>query len=1022
MRNKIFVSMLAIVGITASAQVPSRQAVSSYGKLPLSFEPNRGQTAPSAQFISRGPGYTIFLSPASATIALHGDASKAGAVLRMDLLGVQPDLIIQPQEKLPGITNYLMGSTRTKWPTNLPTYAKTRSRNVYPGIDLVYYGTAGQLEYDFVLAPHADPAQIRMKFAGATPLVDASGDLVLSFGANASQTGFRFHKPALYQQLHGARQAVNGRFAVANNREVSFEVSPYDRSRELVIDPVLAYSSFLGGSSQQSVINGMAINAAGDIYVTGVTNALDYPPTPGVIQPTCPASNGTFDTKCGPSSSSAAFVSKISADGKSLIYSTYLGGGGDGPAVGGSAVGAGGSGNDIGTGIAVDANDNAWVVGQTNSNNFPVTANAYSLFCEPASQGFNFGTGQNYGEVNGCGGPNASGYGYSGTYSLFLVKLNPTGTSILYGTFLGGTQGELAPQIALDSSGDVIVAGTADTNGPVGTPAATGQYVFPTTPSAFQTAAPAPNQNYSAFVTEFSPDGTTLLYSTMFGGPHDNTYNNALAVSAGKIFIGGYTQDPHLPTTPGAISSTCPGGPTNAGPDTICFGNNSNAYVAEFDPSKSGAASLVFSTYLNGTIAGNTSSVSALAADAAGNVYAAGSDQYKDFPTTPGVLQPTCNSSKNDACGTGFVTKLSLTGALVWSTFYGSPSATGQYGVSAIAVDAKNNVYIANLADGAGDLPLANGLQNYTSGVAYLTELSSDGSQVIFGTFYGTGANVFPTGLAVDAAGSIYFAGYTAGGIPLVNAFQSTNGGGYNEGFFAKIVSPIPTVGAVTNGASFAAGSITPGEIATLFGTNLTSASAINLSPSLPLPTNFLGVTVKVNGTAAPLFAIDNVDGQQQINFQVPWNVANQATIQVENQGTLSAGIVVPVVAAQPAIFSYSTGGKTFGAILHSNFQPVDTNHPAVIGETVLIYSNGLGAVQSEPPAGTAANGQATVATPAVSIGGISAKVTFSGLAPGFAGLNQINAVIPVGVPAGNQPIIVKINGAASPPVLLPIQ
>jgi uncharacterized protein (TIGR03437 family) len=357
----------------------------------------------------------------------------------------------------------------------------------------------------------------------------------------------------------------------------------------------------------------------------------------------------------------------------------------------------------------------------------------------------------------------------------------------------------------------------------------------------------------------------------------------------------------------------------------------------------------------------------------------------------------------------------------VWSTFYGSPSASGQYGVSAIAVDAKDNVYIANLADGAGDLPLANGLQNYTSGVAYVTELSSDGSQVIFGTFYGAGADIYPTALAVDAVGSIYFAGYTAGGIPLANAFQSTNGGGYNEGFFAKIISPIPAVGAVTNGASFAAGSITPGEIATIFGTNLTSASAINLSPSLPLPTNFLGVSVKVNGTPAPLFAIDNVNGQQQINFQVPWNVANQATIQVENDGIVSQSITVPVVAAQPAIFSYSSAGKTFGAILHANFEPVNANSPAVIGETVLIYSNGLGAVQSEPPAGTAANGQATVATPAVSIGGIAAKVTFSGLAPSFAGLNQINAVIPAGVPAGNQPVIVKVNGAASPPVLLPI-
>jgi uncharacterized protein (TIGR03437 family) len=1028
--------LLFLAGIAANAQAPSplplldassHQVAARYGKLPLSFEPNQGQTDAEVQFVSRGASYTIFLSPASATFALQRDATAASqlpssaqlTVVRMDLLGATPDIAMQPYDKLPGIANYLMGSTRAAWPTNLPTYAKTRSRNIYPGIDLVYYGTQGQLEYDFVLAPHADPAQIRLKFAGATPVVDASGDLVLSLGGKQGQDDIRFHKPVLYQQVQGVRQPVSGKFTIAANKnEISFQVSSYDHSRELVIDPVLVYSSYLGGSSQQSAIKGMAVNAAGEIYVTGITNALDYRTTPGVIQPTCPAPM-TGGSKCGPSSSSAAFVSKISADGQSLIYSTYLGGGGPGPGVGGSTVSQGGSGSDFGTGIAVDANDNAWVVGETNSNNFPVTPDAYSLYCEPVTVAFDFGTLQNTGEISGCARFNGgSEYIYSGTYSLFLVKLNPTGTSILYGTFLGGTQGELQGQIALDATGNIYVSGAAYT-GAVGAPAATSNYVYPTTASAYQ---PIPQANaYSAFVTELSPDGHTLLYSSFLSSTVGQTLAGGFAIGAGKIFVGGYTQSPTLPTTPGALSNTCPGSATQC---------PNNGFVAEFDPTKSGAASLVFSTYLNGKhvsssgIARANSTVSALAADAAGNVYAGGSNQYKDFPTTRGVLQPTCNSSSNDSCSTGFVTKLSPAGALVWSTFYGSPSASGQYGVSAIALDAKNNVYIAGQADGAGDLPLSNGLQNYTSGVAYLTELSSDASKVLFGTFFGSGANIFPTGMVVDAAGSIYFAGYTAGALPLVNAFQSTNGGGFNEGFFAKIVSPTPVVGAVTNGASFAAGSITPGEIATLFGTNLTSASAINLSPSLPLPTSFLGVSVKVNGTAAPLFAVDNVNGQQQINFQVPWEAGNQATanIEVENEGTTSQSITVPVVAAQPGIFNYSSGGKTFGAILHANFQLADTSHPAAVGETVLIYCNGLGAVHSPPPDGTAANGQLTVATPVVSIAGVPAKVSFSGLAPGFAGLNQINAIVPSGVPAGNQPVIVKINSAASPAVLLPVK
>lgn len=180
---------LLLTGIAASAQAlsplpspngttPSHQVGAIYGKLPLGFEPNRGQTDRRVQFVSRGAGYTIFLSPTSVTFALERTAESA--VVRMDLLGASSRVAMLPQDKLPGVANYLMGSTRTKWPTNLPTYAKARSRNVYPGIDLVYYGTQGQLEYDFVLAPQADPSRIRLKFRGAKPVVDASGDLVLS--------------------------------------------------------------------------------------------------------------------------------------------------------------------------------------------------------------------------------------------------------------------------------------------------------------------------------------------------------------------------------------------------------------------------------------------------------------------------------------------------------------------------------------------------------------------------------------------------------------------------------------------------------------------------------------------------------------------------------------------------------------------------------------------------------------------------------------------------------------------------
>jgi uncharacterized protein (TIGR03437 family) len=235
---------------------------------------------------------------------------------------------------------------------------------------------------------------------------------------------------------------------------------------------------------------------------------------------------------------------------------------------------------------------------------------------------------------------------------------------------------------------------------------------------------------------------------------------------------------------------------------------------------------------------------------------------------------------------------------------------------------------------------------------------------------------------------------------------------------------PSFTASGIVNGASFAKGGIVPGEIATLFGTNLTSSTGINLTSGLPLMTTFLNVSVMVNDKAVPLFAVDDVNGQEQINFQVPWEVAGapSANIAVMNNGTTSATVSVPVLAAQPGIINYSTGGENFGVILHANFQLADSAHPAVPRETVLIYCTGLGAVSSSPADGAAANGQSTVVMAKVTMGGVNAPVSFSGLAPGFVGLYQVNAEVPAGLASGNQPVVITIGGSASNSALLPIQ
>ena len=234
----------------------------------------------------------------------------------------------------------------------------------------------------------------------------------------------------------------------------------------------------------------------------------------------------------------------------------------------------------------------------------------------------------------------------------------------------------------------------------------------------------------------------------------------------------------------------------------------------------------------------------------------------------------------------------------------------------------------------------------------------------------------------------------------------------------------IPTITAVVNGASFKGGGIVPGEIAVVFGTNLTASTGVNTASSVPLPTQFLNVSVAVNDPLVPILAVANVNGQQQINFQVPWELANglNATVAVTNNGSTGASITVPVLAAQPGIFNYSAAGETFGAILHADFQLADTGHPAKPGETVLMYCTGLGAVKSPPADGTPGRGQPTMTMPTVTVGGTRAVVSFSGLAPGFVGLYQVNVEVPAGLPAGNQPLVIEAAGASSNSVLLPVE
>jgi len=318
----------------AAAAADQIKLQQSYGKLPLSFEANQGQSDAQVKFLARGPGYALFLTPTEAVLSLKKPPaqrkaartmpalSKAGrgTVLRMRLVGANPAPRVIGQEKLPGKVNYLKGKDPSQWRTGVPTYAKVKYEAVYPGVDLVYYGRQRQLEYDLVLAPGADPDALTLSFEGADRLeIDPRGELVL----HTAGGDLRMQKPLIYQEVEGVRQPIGGGYVRKNERQVGFQVAAYERARPLVIDPVLVYSSYLGGTGDD-LGQGIAVDHSGQVHVTGETGSTDFP----IQNPLQSALGGSLDV----------FVAKLNRAGSQLVYSTYLGGTGD----------------DSGSGIAVD--------------------------------------------------------------------------------------------------------------------------------------------------------------------------------------------------------------------------------------------------------------------------------------------------------------------------------------------------------------------------------------------------------------------------------------------------------------------------------------------------------------------------------------------------------------------------------------------------------------------------------------------------------------------------------------------
>ncbi|MEO6807448.1 MAG: Ig-like domain repeat protein [Edaphobacter sp.] len=789
------------------------KAAANYGKIPLSFEQNHGQAAANVQFMARGQGYGLFLTEGEAVLELeHGGAAKdaKSATLRMTLEGANQRAVANGLEPLADAVNYYVGNDPAKWTTAAKTFGRVSYGAVYPGIDLVYYGNQRQLEYDFVVAAGADPSKIALKFSGAKAILDQRGDLLLTDGD--AHTSFR--KPVVYQMKGDARVPVMSSYKL-DGQQVSFNVGAYDRTKPLVIDPVLTYATFLGGNLNDIGVS-IAADSSGNSYIVGDTASYNFP-----------VANAAKGTNTAVGNGWNLFVTKLNPAGTAIVFSTYLGGIADSHA----------------GGIALDPSNNVYVVGYTNANDYPVTSGAFQTLCGASRNGQ---------------GIRQAGCGISDDISAVLTKLTSTGT-IVFSTFLGD---ESFPYgVAVDAAGEAYVTGNTQAYCgkppyyPTGSSYSSYQ-CFPVTSGAFQDGtlvAGGGGTTQFAFLTKFSADGSTLLYSTLYGSLPNTTpsggqaylHSYAVAIdSSGNAYIAGNAGGAGAPTTAGSFYNP----PAN----TSSVLPPQPAFVAKFNPTLSGSASLVYATFLGSAaqsaLASNwNDTATGIAVDASGDAIVVGYVSECGFPTTTGAYEPTTGSSPY--CQDGFITKLNPTGTgLIWSTLYGTnPAVTGNQGntkINGVAQGATGNIYVTgtfSVGGGGNALPFVNPIATVVNGGAFVAEVDPTGSKLIFASpLSGYGSADSGAAVAVDPSGNMYLTGKVDAATPTTpitpGAFQQTYGGGAYDAYVVKIAPQLISTTAVALSSATATAGAPVTFTATVAGVGTTS-----------VPT---GTVTFLNGTA----------------------------------------------------------------------------------------------------------------------------------------------------------------------------
>ena len=669
----VWAASLALLAPASSPPPPApAPVVVSIAKTSLRFEANAGQWDSRARFVARDRAMTLFVTDEGATMEVRSGSRMA--VVRMKLEGTgRAD--VRGERELDTKSNYFVGEP-SRWRTHVANFSRVRSARAVPGVDVVWHGgNDGELEYDLEVGADADARALAVDIDGASALdVGANGELRIETELGTITQA----PPNVFQD----DRALRARYRVEGGHRVRFEVDGYDRDRPLLIDPVLVYSTYLNGNNDDFGV-AIAVDAAGNAYVAGQTPSTDFP-TKGAYQATI---GGSYD----------AMVLKLAASGSALVYATYLGG----------------SGGDEASGVAVDGSGNAYVVGDTSSSNYPTT-NAYQS-------------------------------SLAGGHDAFVTKLDASGATLVYSTYLGGTTNDYGYGVAVDGTGNAYVVGS------------TGSSNFPTK-NAYQSAL---SGGGDAFVTKLSTTGS-LVYSTYLGGSGGDDALGVAVDSSGNACVTGELSSTNFPTK-NAFQASYGGG-------------SLDAFVTKLDATGS---SLVYSTYLGG---GFIDEGKAIAVDPAGDALIAGLTQG-GLPTKS-ALQATFGGVTD-----GFVTKLDASGGALYSTFLG---VAGDDEANGIATDTAGNAYVAGYTFSNG-FPTVNAVQSTYGGAwdAFVSKLDSTGKTLAYSTYFGGAKYEIAYAIAVDSSGNAYFTGATeSSDFPTKNPYQSSlEGGGINgtDAFVVKI-------------------------------------------------------------------------------------------------------------------------------------------------------------------------------------------------------------------------------------------